>query len=172
MELLCNHYTTELAFLDKEIEKLYKENGLITSDELFPTWEGTLKAKLKIYVAEILKTKEKKIIRDKLSYDNNQAYNWAQTKNRRCNNKTRNSKESTIEPNHSDSSASFTSSSQAPDHTRITKTQVSFKPKNGKDTAQSGIVKRTPEHKDTYEHSGSDCQNFSLFLKWSPWICI
>lgn len=109
MDLLCNHYTTELVSLDKEIEKLYEENELITLNELFPSRESTLKANLEIYIAEILKTKEKKLIRDKLSYHNNQVYNWAQTKNRRRNNTMRNPKESTNEPNDSDSSVSSAS---------------------------------------------------------------
>lgn len=66
---------------------------MITSDALFSTRESTLKANFEIYVAEILKTKEKKFMRDKLSYDNSQAYNCAPTKNRRCNIKMRTSRD-------------------------------------------------------------------------------
>lgn len=65
MELLCGNFSSELASLDNEIERLYKDNDLITSDELFSTCESTLKANLEIDVPEILKTKENKFMRDK-----------------------------------------------------------------------------------------------------------
>lgn len=73
MELLCKQYSNDLVSVDKEIEKLYVDNQSITLNDLFPTREGTLNTDLEGYVTEILKTKEKKCIRDKLAYDNKQA---------------------------------------------------------------------------------------------------
>lgn len=75
MDLLCKQYSTDLNALDMEIEKLYDENGSITSNKLFVTRETTLKADLENYVSTLLKNEEKKCVRDKLSYDNAQAYN-------------------------------------------------------------------------------------------------
>lgn len=149
MEFLCKHYTNELTLVDKGTEILYEDNQLITTDVLFPARENVLKTNLEIYVAEILKTKEKKFVRDKLSYDNKQAYNWAQTNNkgRRRINQTRPPRQLTSEPNDSDSSVSSISSSQAQDFTRITKIQGSMNPKHFKEIALTGTVRRTPSTK-------------------------
>lgn len=100
---------------------------------------------IELYVAEILKTKEKKIMRDKLSYDNSQAYNWALLKNRRRNTKMRTPKEQSSELIDSDtSSLSSVSSSQAFDHTTTTKKQQAFKHTNGNVSTQLGSSKRFP----------------------------
>lgn len=131
---------------------------MITSSELFPSRESTLKANLETYVAEILKTKEKKFVRDKLSYGNNVAYNWAQTKNRTRNNKMRNTKESTNELNDSVSSAS---SSQAQDHSRTFRTLSSFK--HSKSPQIIWYHETRSRHKITHEHVGHYSQNL-LFI--------
>lgn len=127
MELLNKQYSIDLSLLDGEIENLYEANRSIISDELFSTRETALKADLENYDSNILKTKEKKFIRDKLFYDNSQAYNWGsatKTWRRYQNNKKRNANESSNGQNGSDSRASSVSSMQAPDHPPITKTHV------------------------------------------------
>lgn len=125
MELLCKHYTVELSLVDKEIEKLYQDNSSIITDGLFSTRENELKSNLQVYVTEILKTKEKKYIRDKLAYDNKQAYNWSQNsyKRKKRNNQTRQSRQVNGEPSDSDSSVSSVSSLQAQKFTRLTRSQ-------------------------------------------------
>lgn len=80
-----------------------RSNQLITTDGLFSARENIMKTNLEIYVIEILKIKEK-FIRDKLAYDNKQAYNWAQSnhKGKRRNNRTCHFRQTTSEPNDSD----------------------------------------------------------------------
>lgn len=149
MELLCKHYTTELSLVDKEIEKLHYDNPAIIADALFSTRENELKSNLELYVTEILKTKEKKYIRDKLAYDNKQAYNWSQNnyKRKKRNNQTRQFKQANSEPSDSDSSVSSVSSLQAQDFTRFTRTQDSSNSKHVKENALTGSVRRTPNPK-------------------------
>lgn len=87
---------------------------------------------------------------DKLSYDNNQAYNWASSKNRRHNTKRQPLTVQTSEPNDSDtSSLSSVSSSQAPDHSTISKKQQSHMCTNGNVSAQLGKSKRFPSQNRT-----------------------
>lgn len=115
---------------------------MIVSSELFPVREGTLKTHLETYVVEILKTKEKKFIRDKLSYDNNQAYSWASTKtNKRRNLKMWASKETHSEPNGSDTSSASSLSSQALDRTAGHKESGFSKRTNGNANKPTGLTK-------------------------------
>lgn len=102
------------------------------------------------YVAEILKTKEKKFVRDKLSYDNNQAYAWTQTKtSKRRNTKMRTPRDVYPEPSYSDTSSASSFSSQAPEGP---KDFVFPKRTNGNLNAPTGSGKRhqntnrTPVH--------------------------
>lgn len=149
MELLCKHYTVELSLIDGEIEKLYRDNSAIVTDGLFSTRENELKTNLESYVTEVLKTKEKKYIRDKLAYDNKQAYNWSPNNYRRKkrNNQKRQTKQANSEPSDSDSSVSSVSSLQAQEFTRLTRTQDSLNSKHSKENAPTGTVRRTPNLK-------------------------
>ncbi|XP_073491307.1 uncharacterized protein [Aquarana catesbeiana] len=160
MELLCKQYTNELTLVDKEIEKLYEDNQLITLDGLFSTRESALKTNLEGYVTEILKTKERKFVRDKLAYDNKQAYHWDQKNNKakRRNNQTRNPKQPISEPNDSDSSVSPVSSFQAQDM-RSTRTQEAAK--YTKENASTGTVRRTPSTKAPMVTRASMAKNSS-----------
>lgn len=160
MELLCKQYTNELTSVDIEIEDLYEDNQSITSDGLFSTWESALKTNLEGYVTEILKTKEKKFVRDKLAYDNKQAYHWGQKNNKakRRNNQTQNPKQPTSKPNDSDSSVSSVSSSQAQD-TRSTRTQEAVK--CTKENVTMGTVRRTRSTKAPMATRASTAKNSS-----------
>lgn len=140
MELLCGHYNDELISLDKEIEKLYTENSSIVSSELFSSRESNLKTHIETYVADILKTKEKKFLRDKVSYDNNQAYAWTQNKtNKRRNTKMRTPRDVPSESNDSDTSSASSLSSQAQEGS---KDFGSSKRTNGSGNAPIGSSKR------------------------------
>lgn len=138
MSLLCKHYTADLTILDHEIEKLYEENNSIVQEELFSTRESTLKADLENYVSALLKNKEQKFIRDKLSYDNSQAYNWGSSfkDRKRMGNKnpkkTYRQSEAPTDATESDSSLSSTSVTSMQDQTAPIKTHGFFQPKPGR----------------------------------------
>lgn len=144
MELLCGHFSHELVSLDKEIEKLYQDNDSIISNDQFSSRESLLKTNLETYVSEILKTKEKKFMRDKLSYANAQAYNWAPTKNKRRNIQMHAFKKAQSEPNDSDTSSASSLSSQAPDRTVNQKKSEFNKRTDGNPNAPPGVSKRFP----------------------------
>ena len=114
--LLCDQYSSDLAALDIEIGGLYNENSLITADESFSTRELTLNSDLEIYVSTLLKNKDKEFIRDKLAFDNGQAYNWAsasRSRRRPTNFNNKNKKNSKSNPNKSnpvESSTEYTDS--------------------------------------------------------------
>lgn len=74
--LLCQHYSKELESVDREIEKLYTDNTDLTAGSSFNKREEDLKAHIESFVGDLLKTKEKKLARDKLAYDSNEAYKW------------------------------------------------------------------------------------------------
>lgn len=145
MELLCEHFSGELTILDKEIERLYRDNDLIVSSELFSNRETILKTELENYVSGLLKTKEKKYMRDKLAYDNDQAYNWIQQKSRKRNNKKPIYKETYSEPNDSDTSSASSLSSQVTERSvNPQKKADTSKHMDGNANALSNSLKRTP----------------------------
>lgn len=108
-----------------------------------------------MFVPEILKTKGNKFMRDKLAYDNNTAYNWTYAKNKRRNNKVPISKDSTNDPNDSDTSAfSSISSSQVHDHTRTGETLGSHKRKQDMENTRISAPKRNPTTSQAQSNSG------------------
>lgn len=58
MDLLCKQYSNKLEFVDKDIEKLYTTNSILTFGTAFNEREESLKKYLESFVGNLLQTKE------------------------------------------------------------------------------------------------------------------